>query len=290
MLNQLNFVSDLEKTEKEKKVRIILLIFLGITIIPSLIFWAISQWQEHPPAIGQVFENIDFSRSDTASGAPYNLYPKLNSWAESNIETLPGKWSIKIEFLESEFSWQRYSLTKFQSEGLISLPILTAYYHQLETEDFILDDEIEVELSFSEPGVNQVLINELGRPKINYLLLDWGMRNTDLSDKTTNAEDVSHFFTKLYQDEIISKEHQQIIYGQLDQVKTELITAGLPQGINFYGLDGVSNNFVYGAGIVSFPDNPYVLVVVAEEADVNFSRQKLTEIVDQIYWLIAENI
>lgn len=299
MLKQLNFISDLEKTKKEKKMRLLIIIFFSLTLIPSLIFWGISRLRENPPEVLSPLKKVSFPQVKVAEKNIYDLTPKLNKWAEENIEPLPGKWSVKINFLEENFSWQRYSTQTMKAASLIKLPVIGAFYNQVEEGELSLDDELDkstlgelasLALSHSDNGAWQVLQEEIGQAKINSLMLEWGMKETSLVDNTTTAEDISLFLTKLYNGEILSDEYKNKMLADLtDTIYEEQIPTGVPEGIRVAHKVGYLDDVVSDVGIVYFPNNPYVLVIMSQETDISLAKQKFPEIVENLYWIIAEN-
>ncbi len=300
MLKQLNFVSDLDKAKDDKKARLVILIFLGITLVPSVIFWGITKWRMNPPEFENPLGKIDVSQVNFAEKNIYSMTPKIDRWAEDNISSLPGEWSVKINFLEEEFSWQRYSTRSMPSASLIKLPVVAAFYHQVEEGEYDLTDELaettmgelaEIALSQSDNDAWQALENEIGEAKINSLMLDWGMRDTSIEDNTTTAEDVSLFFTKLYHGDILSVEYKEKMLTSLtDTIYETEIPAGVPEGIRVAHKVGYLEDVVSDAGIIYFPDNPYVLVIMSDQTNFQEAKSRFPEIANKLYWIIADNI
>jgi hypothetical protein len=300
MLKQLDFVSDLENAKSEKKTRIIIVVFLALTLIPSFIFWTIAKWRENPPAVVNPLKKVNIPEVNFSEKDIYSLKPKLDKWAEENIVSLPGQWSVKISFLKNNFSWQRYSTKKMKAASLIKLPVVAAFYHQVEEGEFALDDELNGStmgqlaskaLSHSDNDAWQALQEKIGRAKINSLMLIWGMTETSLEDNTTTAEDVSLFFTKLYQGEILSEEYKNKMLNDLtNTIYEEQIPAGVPEGIRVAHKVGYLKDVVSDAGIIYFPNNPYVLVIMSDQTNPIVAKQKFPTVVENLYWLIADNI
>ncbi len=300
MLKQLNFVSDLENAKSEKKMRLWIIILFGITLIPSLIFLGISKWRQNPPAIISPLKKVDISELGKKEESIYQLTPKLEKWADQNISSLPGKWSVKINFLENNFSWQRHSSQKMKGASLIKLPVVAVFYNLVEDGVYSLDDQpagspmgnlAEIALSQSDNESWQILENEIGEAKINSLMFEWGMKDTDLTDNLTTAEDISLFFTKLYKGEILSEEYKNKMLSDLtDTIYEGQIPAGVPEGIRVAHKVGYLDDVVSDAGIVYFPDNHYVLVIMSDQTNPSVAKQKFPEIVNELYWLIADNI
>lgn len=298
MLKQLNFVSDLNKAKDEKKRRVYILIFLGLTLIPSSLFYLISHFRQQPPQVLSAIKNVDLPAVSLPESQPGNITPRLDKWAKNNIETLPGEWSVKLIFLNDNFQWQRYSTQRMPAASLIKLPVVAAFYHQVEEGEYSLDDEIngstmgqsaEIALSESDNGAWQDLQNEIGEAKINSLMIDWGMTKTSLEDNTTTAEDIGLFFTKLYNGEILSEEYsEKMLTDVTDTIYETEIPAGVPEGIRVAHKVGYLDKVVSDAGIVYFPDNPYVLVIMSNETNPTTAKQKFPEIVENLYWIIAD--
>jgi beta-lactamase class A len=300
MLKQLDFVSDLNNSKNEEKMRWwILLIFLG-TLIPGVIFWLISTWRQNPPKIKFPLKEINISRVSSSKSEIYKLTPKIDKWAEENISSLPGKWSVKINFLENDFSWQRYSTRKMPAASLIKLPVVAGVYKSIEDGEYQSEEELGEStfgdlasraLSHSDNQAWELLQKEIGNAKINSLMLEWGMKDTSLEDQTTTVEDISLFLTKLYLGELISDEYSEKMLNHMtNTIYEDEIPAGVPEGIRVAHKVGYLDNAVSDAGIVYFPNNPYVLVIMSDQTNPQIAKQKFPEIVNELYWIIADSI
>ncbi len=262
MLNQLNFISDLENDKEQQKTRLLILIFLGLTIIPSLIFWAITQLRQNPPQLGNFPGGKEIFQFQSSKNVYAILTPKLDKWAEENFTSLPGQWSIKISFLEEGFHWQRHSGQKIPAESLINFPVIVASYQQLTEES-----------------------------AVNSLILEWGMKDTSQRGNLTTVEDISLFLTKLYQGDILSESDKNMVFDDLNEISPEaFIPDAIPQGIRFVHQSQALDNYAATGGIIYFPENPYVLVIVGKETDGNLAQQKLPQIISDLYWIIADNL
>lgn len=262
MLKQLDFVSDLENTKSEKKMRLWIIFLFLFTLLPSVIFWFVSSLRTKEIPVARFFKELDFSSIQLSQKSVYSLTPVFNNWAEENVDYLAGDWSVKINFLETEFSWQRYSTRKIESSGLVNLLAEAILYNQTE---------------------------EIGPKNLRLAALEWGIKDTDFEDQTTTAEDISLFLTKLHRQELLSPQDSQKIIADLVGTGPNQITAGVPQGIRVAGETSVSDEVAYAAGIVYFPDNPFVLVIIGRQPDAA-AGQNITKLVNDIYWIIAENI
>ncbi len=278
--------------------RVWIVIIFAVTLIPSFIFWLISNWRQSPPEIINPFQDINMSEFKLNEKSIYSLTPKINKWAEENIQPLPGEWSVKINFLDEEFEWQRYSTREMKGASLMKLPVVAGFYSLVEDGEYNLDDELagstmgelaEIALSQSDNPAWESLENEIGEAKINSLMVEWGMKDTSLIDNTTTAEDISLFFTKLYKGEILSDEYKEKMLADLtDTIYEDQIPAGVPEGIRVAHKVGYLDKLVSDAGIVYFPDNPYVLVVMSQNTDSDLAKQKFPEFVNKLYWIIAD--
>lgn len=300
MLKQLNFVSDLENTKDEKKTRVLIIVFLALTLIPSFIFWTVAKWRENPPTLNTSLREINIPEFSFSEKSVYDLKPKLDKWAEQYIAPLSGQWSVKVIFLEENFSWQRHSTRRMKAASLIKLPVVAAFYHQVEEGEYSLDDELAgstmgqlagISLSHSDNDAWQALQKEIGEARINSLMLDWGMTDTSLEDNISTAEDIGLFFSKLYQGRILSEEYKNRMLEDLtNTIYEEQIPAGVPKGIRVAHKVGYLNDVVSDAAIVYFPDNPYVLVIMSQETNPNLAKEEFPKIVNELYWIIADNI
>ena len=117
-----------------------------------------------------------------------------------------------------------------------------------------------------------VLKNLLGDQKIEKTISDIGMVSTSLSENETSAYDVSLFFQKLFNNQLVNKKHKDEILGYLtDTFYEEFIPKGISE-VKVAHKFGREVNVINDAGIV-FSSKPFVLTIISEgiiykEADI----------------------
>lgn len=317
--SQLEILPKIEKSRDNKKGRILTAIFLGLTIIPSFVFWSISQLKEKKINLFSSSIKVELPQMGASSDKTSNLSTKLNRWATNDLNGLPGTWAVKIDFLDDDFSWGINQNQQMIAASLIKLPIVAAFYHQVETGKLTLDQIYQLKegdkvagagslqsqpagkeltlakiaslaLSQSDNTAAKILTNLVGVEVIDELISKWEMTETDLSNNLTSADDISLFFKKLYQGEIIKDEFKEKMLTDLTKTNFEdRIPAGLPQGIRVAHKIGTEVGVVSDAGIVFVPDKPFILVILSQKTIAAMAKEKFPQLVNDIYWLVIED-
>ena len=240
--SQLEILPKIEKTKNEKRARLLTLILLIVTVIPSFTFWLIAKLQEKK--INFPKPAVKIKAPQIGSGKTSDLSLKLSRWAAEAIAPLPGKWAVRVELLTDDFVWGINDQDQFVAASLIKLPVVAAFYRQVERgklsleETYVLKEKDKVAgagslqyrpagteltlgqlaslaLSQSDNTAFKILRRKIGEQEINRLMTQWGMTKTDLEENLTSAADVALFFRRLYQGEIVNQEFRQRMLNDL---------------------------------------------------------------------------
>jgi len=77
---------------------------------------------------------------------------------------------------------------------------------------------------------------------------------------------VGQLLLKLYQGEILTTEHRDLLFSYMQNTETEnRISKGIPPGVNFYHKTGSYNGGLHDAAIVIHPKNPFILVIFTND-------------------------
>ena len=206
--------------------------------------------------------------------------------------------------LESGYTYSLFEDEVFEAASLIKLPVMIAMLREAEdgnidlSTEYILKEEDKIGGSGSlqsEPAgtvvtyqdlvrlmANQsdntafgISKNILGEGLINETITNIGMINTSLETNETSLTDIGLFFQRLWEGELVNKEHTDNLFEYLsDTTYEEWLAAGVSGESTVSHKYGREVHVVNDAGIV-FTDNPYVVViltkgVVEREADKVF--------------------
>jgi len=225
-----------------------------------------------------------------------------------------GIYGLYINNLESNFSYGVNDQKTFEPASLNKLPVMIALYIAGEEGFFDLDKKYllqnEDKLSGSgslenEPEGTKVTYRELlgymgkesdntafniakdalGEEKIRKVIQTIGMKNTEIfgEKQTTTPYDIGLLFSKLWDDELITKENKEELFGFLtNTIYEEWITAGVPRDIQVVHKFGREQGVVNDAGIV-FADNPFVIVLMGKGIIERKADEYYPEITHFIY-------
>ncbi len=311
-ISQLNFINQIKKSKDEKRARWLTLIILLLTVGLSLGFGLISYIREN---------GVDFPSPLVKNNfdLPVRRKPKmsvrLNQWAEHELTNLPGQWAVKVKLLNSGQVWSYQTDQQMTAASLIKLPVVAAFYQQVESGEYnladsytlksedkhsggqLVDQEVGTEITWqrilelafsqSDNTAFRILRKELGEELINRKMNDWGMVQTDLDKNLTTADDICIFFEKLYNQELVDETYQQMMIEDLTNTKYEdQIPAGIPEGIQVAHKVGYEERAVSDAGIIFVPDNPFTMVIMSQETDIDQAKKTFPRLVKEIYWQV----
>jgi len=199
----------------------------------------------------------------------------------------------------------------FPAASLMKLPLIYAFYQQVELgkidldEQYSLEEEDKVEGTgsvYQQPAgttytlrqlitlvgkqsdntAQNVLAEILGKEEIQAAITDLGMKQTSYANLETSPEDVAIFWQKLATDQILTPAHcQEILDSLTDTIFEEQIPAGLPKGIRVAHKVGVDERMLHDTGIV-FADQPFVLVLMSKDVNISEAKElfpKITELI-----------
>lgn len=106
-----------------------------------------------------------------------------------------------------------------------------------------------------------ILSNQIiGNNKIQKIIEDWGLTQTDMVNNKTSARDISILLIKMYKGEITNKALTAEMLGFMDASDyDDRIPQGLPENVKFYHKTGNEIGKVHDAAIVDIPKHPYYL-------------------------------
>lgn len=316
--SQLNFVNQIKKSKDEKRARWLTLGFLILTVGLSLFFGLLSYVRENGVKLPSPLVSTKIDLPELPVKRKPKISTKLNQWAEHELSQLPGQWSLKIVLLETKQIWSYHSDQPMTAASLIKLPTVAAFYQQVEIGEYDLSDTygleqedkhpggllvnepvgeeitwqriVELALSHSDNTAYRILKRELGTDLITKKMREWGMTQTDLEENLTTADDISLFFEKLYQGELVNTAFQQkMIDDMTNTTYEEQIPAGIPEGIQVAHKVGYEEGMISDAGIIFVPDNPMVMVIMSQNTNVNQARNIFPQMTREIYWQVIDD-
>lgn len=280
-----------------KKERVtILLTFLFTVLISAFLFLSSRNWKlPNFPRI-EIPDFQIFKSETVIIGNGTNLQKQredeINKYFKENTDKLTGTYSFCVIDLNSAYKFGFRERNVMQAASLIKLPVLATLYKEVEEGKINLDDTYILKnsdiragsgsLQYKKPGTeisyremaelmgNQsdntsfnIFRNLLGDQKIENTINDIGMISTSLKENETSAYDVSLFFEKLYQGQIVGKKYVDEILGYLtDTIYEDYIPKGIPEKKVAHKF-GREVNVINDAGLI-FSEEPFVLSIISE--------------------------
>jgi len=313
---QLKLTTKLERAQQERRSRLLVLLLLMFSLLPSLIlaFWA--QWRDQGFSWLEPKLKLSFLISEKETKK--DLTQRLDHWAQTRLPRLPGQWAIRIELLNQNFSWGVNDQIQFQAASLIKLPVVAAFYHQvaqgeidlkevyfLRAEDKVkgagslqyqsvgtkwtLEQLAQLALSQSDNTAFKILRQRLSDQLIEQLITAWGLEQTDLEDNLTSAKDIAYFFRQLYKHQLLDPPwNERVLTDLTETIFEDRLPAGVPEGIRVAHKVGTETGVVSDAGIVFTPGRPFILVILSQATKNQIAERLFPQLVNELYWLLVE--
>ncbi len=131
-----------------------------------------------------------------------------------------------------------------------------------------------------------ILSNHIIRPdKIQKLIDEWGLTQTNIDDNKTSAFDMSILLTKIYQKEITTPALTAEMLTFMDKSDfDDRIPAGLPENTKYYHKTGDEIGKIHDVGIIDLPGKPYYLgILTTDMTDDEATKRSLAQISGLVY-------
>lgn len=251
-----------------------------------------------------------FTITPTATPTP-KFETEKNAVSEM-LTPLRGTYGIYFQDLNSSDHFEIKGSEKFTAASLIKLPVLLTLYRESEAGRINLETIYSLQAVDKRNGAGAlqykangfqisyrklaeamgqqsdntafaVISRILGDDKIQSTIDSLGMKNTSFTETLTTPNDVGLFFRKLYKEKIVSNKSRDEILGFLtNTIWEERIPAGIPKGIEVSHKIGSEIGVISDAGIV-FAPQPFILVIMSQEANEIEAGKALPEITKKIY-------
>ena len=125
----------------------------------------------------------------------------------------------------------------------------------------------------------------IGFDKIQKLVNNWGLTQTDMENDKTSASDMTKLLIKIHKEEITSKALNMEMLGFMENSDSEdRIPALLPKNIKIYHKTGDAVGNLHDIGIIEKPNHPYILGIFTSDInDENKTKQTMAQISKLVY-------
>lgn len=228
-----------------------------------------------------------------------------------------GIYGVYVESLADGVKYGVRQDEVFPAASLMKLPILLGIYLEVEKGKLDLEetytlreaDKIEwttlasmpagsiwtyrqlLELAGknSDSSAAQILLRKLGTDGFNNALAFAGMERSSLEADETTPRDVGEFFSRLYRDKLLQKEHKEELLSFLTEtIFEDRIPVGIPDGVRVSHKIGTEDGGYSDGGIV-FGEKPFILVVMSKGVLQDEAPKVMAEMT-RIVWEYEETL
>lgn len=217
---------------------------------------------------------------------------EIIKYFKETADKLTGTYSFYVIDLNTGYEFGFRERNIMQAASLIKLPVFVTLYQEVESGKINIDEIYTLKnsdiragsgsLQYKKPGTKityremaklmgqqsdntafNIFRNVLGDQEIQKTINDIGMISTSLADNETSAYDISLFFKKLFQGQLVSKKYLDEILGYLtDTIYEDYIPKGITE-VKVAHKYGREINVTNDAGII-FSNNPFIVTILSE--------------------------
>lgn len=225
--------------------------------------------------------------------SPQELLEKIDITVGDNIKN----YSVLIDDMKNTFTAGTGENEIYVAASINKIPILAALYYYAQKGDIDLDEVITLQaadiqdygtgsLRYESPGATYsiktlaklmikqsdntaayILSNHIiGLDKIQLIVDQWGLTQTDMTENKTSNKDMAALFRKIYENKITNKANTEEMLSFFKDTDFETrLPALLPKGVTVYHKIGSEIRNVHDVGIVTFGKVAYYIGVFTNE-------------------------
>lgn len=231
------------------------------------------------------------------------------------ISTEKGSYSIYIYDLNSDTDFGLNETAIFTGASVNKIFILASLYHEANEGKLDLDTDITIQskdiqdygtgiirnqgagqvyslktlaqlmIEKSDNTAAYVLTTVLGENRIQELVTQWGLIQTDIANNKTSNKDVASMLLKMYRGQITDKAHTSEMIGFMDDSDFEnRLPKHLPKNVPIYHKIGTEVGNIHDVGIVVDPKKTYFIGVMTNDiSDETAAETLIAEISKRTY-------
>lgn len=291
--------------------------FIGVMLcaVGMISWWAYTSFHKKP-VISPLSEKQVQSKS-ILTFFQHKKDPK--ELADKIRHTINGTWkdySVYVEDYHSDFTMGISETETFTAASINKVPILTALYYQNQKGEVNLDTIITLQqneiqdygsgsVRYDPPGTTYsvktlarlmikqsdntaayILANEIvGFDKVQSLINDWGMTQTDMTNNKTSNKDMALLFRKIYEEKIANHPFTLEMLSFLKDTDFETrLPANLPPGTIVYHKVGSETASIHDVGIVTNGKQTYYVGVFTNDETDDAATEQLIAKVSRIVY------
>ncbi|MCG2686352.1 class A beta-lactamase-related serine hydrolase, partial [Candidatus Parcubacteria bacterium] len=238
--------------------------------VPLLLVSLVMVWGTIGSVVWQVidqsplFEHLELLQETNSPLVAPTTTPdvlQIKSEIEELIQQLPGTWGVYFEDLETSQNFGINETRKFYAASLSKVPILIAYFEQIEKgelsprdkvtymdtdfesgdgsirqsplgTEFTLNQVVTKLIKESDNVAKNILIRKVGYQNIKSVIERVGANDTYLPDNVTTTADMVKFFQAIYTNQLTSKSSSSQMIGLLtDTYFEDRLPQPLPENV-----------------------------------------------------------
>lgn len=218
------------------------------------------------------------------------------SEAKKILEKVAPMYSVYVYDIRTKTGFGINETTIFTAASVNKLVVLAALYHEAGQGNIDLDERITIQaqdiqdfgtgiIRYEGPGklyslktlaqilmeksdntAAYVLTQRLGEKRIQTLVEEWSMTQTDIALNKTSNSDIANLMLKIYGNEITNAASSKEMVGFMDDSDFEnRLPLKLPKTITVYHKIGTEVKVIHDAGIVVHPSRPYFIGIFTND-------------------------
>lgn len=258
-------------------------------------------------------KNVKAGNSKLVTQSDWN---KLVKTIEAEIAPLKGTFSIYVYDMKNDKEYGMNEDTIFTGASVNKIPIMAALYHLAAKKEIDLEKIIVLQKrDIQDYGTGSIRYDPVGTPysiktlarlmmeksdntaayllatniigmdRIQKLVTDWGLTQTDMEENQTSAKDMRILLVKMYKGDITTPALTSEMIGFMDKSDFEdRIPALLPDDVKVYHKIGDEIGKIHDAGIVELKDRPYFIgIFTTDMTDDEITKKTMAKVSKLIF-------
>lgn len=294
-----------------------LFLMLVVCMIVSIGMWKIIHKPQ--PVISPIPEQQNQTKQSkpllaflSKKKSPSELLDKIDAVVDENIKN----YSVLVDSLTEPFTAGSGENEIYIAASVNKIPILAALYYYAQKGDIDLDEVITLQASdiqdygtgsirYEQPGATYsiktlaklmikqsdntaayILANQvIGFDKLQSIVDQWGLTQTDMTENKTSNKDVALLFRKIYENKITNKAQTEEMLSFFKNTDFETrLPALLPEGVTVYHKIGSEVRNVHDVGIVTFGNVAYYIGIFTNDVTDDAQAEKTIATISKVVY------
>jgi len=264
--------------------------------------------------------NASISPTSKITPTPFSKSTQLDGVVSSELDGTKGTYGIVIKDLRTGESYYRNPQKSFESASLYKLWIMAVVFQKVEKGDLKMDTVLSQDvkvlnekfriatesaeqtegkitlsvedalfnmITFSDNYAALLLTENIRLSSVATFLTEQGFKDSKVgsngNNPSTTPSDISLFFERLYQGDLVSGSASKEMLELLKQQRlNNKLPRNLPESVVVAHKTGELGDFTHDAGIV-YMTNPYIIVAMSESSDPLAAEGRIANVSSAVY-------